>query len=55
MTTDITTRLKEINEIIVSYDENRGKTTLAAMKEAETSDNLETLDLGSFRSFVESL
>ena len=31
------------------------KTTLAAMKEAETSDNLETLDLNSFRSFVDSL
>ncbi|MCM1109115.1 MAG: hypothetical protein NC388_08690 [Clostridium sp.] len=29
--------------------------TLAAMREAETSDNLETLDLGNFRSFVESL
>lgn len=28
------------------------KTTLAAMKEAETSENLETLDLNSFRSFV---
>lgn len=31
------------------------KTTLAAMKEAETSNNLETLDLNSFRSFVDSL
>lgn len=31
------------------------KATLAAMKEAETSDNLETLDLNSFRSFVDSL
>jgi len=29
------------------------KTTLAAMKEAEESDNLETLDLRNFRSFVE--
>lgn len=29
--------------------------TLAAMHEAETSDNLETLDLDNFRSFVESL
>ncbi len=35
--------------------ERPNKTTLAAMKEAETSDNLETLDLGSFRSFVDSL
>ena len=31
------------------------KTTLAAMKEAETSDNLETLDLNSFRGSVDSL
>ena len=29
--------------------------TLAAMKEAETSDNLETLDLDNFRSFIDSL
>lgn len=31
------------------------KTTLAAMKEAETSDNLETLDMKSFRNFVDLL
>lgn len=31
------------------------KTTLAAMREAETSDNLETLDLKNFRSFIDSL
>ncbi|MDE6793758.1 MAG: hypothetical protein K2J63_00445 [Muribaculaceae bacterium] len=31
------------------------KTTLAAMKEAETSDSLETLDLANFRNFVASL
>ena len=31
------------------------KTTLAAMKEAETSDSLETLDLSNFKSFIESL
>lgn len=31
------------------------ETTLAAMREAETSDNLETLDLANFRSFVDSL
>ena len=29
--------------------------TLAAMKEAETGDNLETLDLDNFRSFIDSL
>ena len=31
------------------------KTTLAAMKEAETSESLETLDLNNFRCFVDSL
>lgn len=31
------------------------KTTLAAMKEAETSDNLETLDMKEFRNFADSL
>ncbi len=31
------------------------ETTLAAMHEAETSENLETLDLDNFRSFVASL
>ena len=29
--------------------------TLAAMKEAENSDNLETLDLDNFKIFVDSL
>ena len=29
--------------------------TLTAMEEAENSDNLETLDLDNFRSFVDSL
>lgn len=29
--------------------------TLAAMKEAETSDNLQTLDVANFRKFVDSL
>ncbi len=31
------------------------KTTLAAMKEAEDSENLETLDMKEFRNFVDSL
>ncbi len=31
------------------------KVTLAAMKEAEESTNLETLDINNFRSFVDSL
>ena len=35
--------------------ERPNKTTIAAMKEAETSENLETLDLNNFRSFVDSL
>lgn len=35
--------------------EHPNKTTLAAMKEAETSDNLETLDPRNFRKFVDSL
>lgn len=30
-------------------------TTRAAMKEAETSDDLETLDIEDFRKFVDSL
>ena len=29
--------------------------TLSAMKEAENSDNLETLDMDNFRTFVDSL
>ncbi len=32
--------------------ERPNKTTLAAMKEADNSDTLETLDLNNFRSFV---
>jgi hypothetical protein len=31
------------------------ETTLAAMHEAETSNNLETLDLKDFHGFVDSL
>jgi plasmid stability protein len=31
------------------------ETTLAAMREAETSNDLETLDLSHFRDFVNSL
>ena len=41
--------------LIAFVSERPNKTTLAAMKEAETSDSLETLDMKSFRSFVESL
>lgn len=35
--------------------EKPNEVTLAAMKEAENSGNLETLDLDNFRSFVDSL
>lgn len=35
--------------------ERPNKTTLAAMKEAESSNDLETLDLSNFRNFVDSL
>ena len=41
--------------LMVFISERPNKTTIAAMKEAETSENLETLDLKSFRSFVDSL
>ena len=30
------------------------KATIAAMREAETSDNLETLDLSNFDNFIDS-
>lgn len=35
--------------------EKPNKTTLAAMREAKTCDNLETLNLADFRKFVDSL
>ena len=45
-----------VESILIAFISKQGnKTTLAAMKEAETSSNLETLDLKNFRSFVESL
>lgn len=45
-----------VESILMAFvSERPNKTTLAAMKEAESSENLETLDLGSFRSFVDSL
>jgi len=45
-----------VESVLMAFvSERPNKATLAAMKEAETSDNLETLDLGSFRSFVDSL
>ncbi len=45
-----------VESVLMAFVAERpNKTTLAAIKEAETSDNLETLDLDNFRSFVESL
>ncbi len=45
-----------VDSVLMAFVAERpNKTTLAAMKEAETSDNLETLDLSNFRSFVDSL
>lgn len=45
-----------VESVLMAFvSERPNKVTLAAMKEAETSDNLETLDLSNFRNFVDSL
>ena len=45
-----------VESVLMAFLADRpNKTTLAAMKEAESSDSLETLDLNNFRSFVDSL
>lgn len=45
-----------VESVLMAFLADRpNKTTLAAMKEAESSDSLETLDLKNFRSFVDSL
>lgn len=45
-----------VESVLMAFvSERPNKTTLAAMKEAETSDNLETLDLSNFRNFVNTL
>lgn len=45
-----------VESVLMAFVAERpNKTTLAAMKEAETSDNLETLDMNGFRSFIDSL
>ena len=45
-----------VESVLMAFVANRpNKITLSAIKEAETSDNLETLDLDDFRSFVDSL
>lgn len=45
-----------VESVLMAFVSDRpNKITLAAMKETETSDNLETLDFNSFRSFVDPL
>lgn len=45
-----------VESVLMAFVANRpNKITLSAMQEAELSDNLETLDLSSFRNFVDSL
>ena len=45
-----------VESILMAFIANRpNATTLAAMKEAESGKELETLDLANFRSFVNSL
>ncbi len=45
-----------VESVLMAFvSDHPNKTTLAAMNEAETSDNLETLDMKSFRNFVDSL
>ena len=45
-----------VESVLMAFVAERpNKTTLAPMKEAESSDNHETLDHGNFRSFVDSL
>lgn len=45
-----------VESVLMAFVSNRpNKTTLAAMKEAENSNSLETLGMKSFRNFVESL
>lgn len=45
-----------VESILMAFISHKpNETTLAAMHEAETSNNLETLDLKNFQSFVDSL
>lgn len=45
-----------VESVLLAFvSERPNKTTIAAMKEAESLDSLETLDLNRFRSFVDSL
>jgi predicted transcriptional regulator len=58
--TEAKKRNRSLNNLVESVlyafiSEQPNETTLAAMKEAETSDSLESLDLANFRKFVDSL
>lgn len=45
-----------VESVLMAYVSTKPNAmTLAAMREAEMSENLETLDLNRFRSFVDSL
>ena len=45
-----------VESILMAFmAEKPNKKTMAAMKDAENDDNLETLDLDNFRRFVDSL
>lgn len=45
-----------VESVLLAFVAERpNKTTLAAMKEAEDSDNLETLDFADFRKFIDTL
>ena len=45
-----------VESILMAFVSDRpNKTTLAAMREAEESDDLEVLDLNDFHNFVDSL
>ena len=45
-----------VESVLMAFVADRpNKITLGAMKEAETSKNLETLDMSDFRGFVDSL
>ena len=45
-----------VESVLMAFVADRpNKTTLAAMREAEESNDLETLDINDFRNFVDSL
>ena len=45
-----------VESVLLAFVAERpNKATLATMKEAEDSDNLETLDFADFRKFVDTL